>query len=130
MDFLRQRIIDSSLLQMVSRFLKSGIIEEGNYFETEQGTPQGGILSPVLANVYLHYVLDSWFENEVILASKYLKKKVRSLSSDDAHARGQRNTASSVKPLTFWVLLTSVIKPEEANSSSDERLHARSTRKS
>ncbi len=66
MDFLKQRIIDSSLLQLISRFLKSGIMEDGIYFETDQGTPQGGILSPVLANVYLHYVLDSWFENEVI----------------------------------------------------------------
>jgi len=66
MEFLRQRIVDSNLLQLISRFLKSGIMEEGIYFETDQGTPQGGILSPVLANVYLHYVLDSWFETEVI----------------------------------------------------------------
>jgi len=66
MEFLRQRIVDSSLLQLISRFLKSGIMEEGIYFETDQGTPQGGVLSPVLANVYLHYVLDSWFETEVM----------------------------------------------------------------
>ncbi len=59
-------IVDSSLLRLISRFLKSGIMEEGEYFETEQGTPQGGVLSPVLANVYLHYVLDLWFESEVI----------------------------------------------------------------
>ena len=66
MEFLKQRIVDSSLLQLISRFLKSGIMEEGVYFETDQGTPQGGVLSPVLANVYLHYVLDSWFMTEVI----------------------------------------------------------------
>jgi group II intron reverse transcriptase/maturase len=66
MEFLKQRIMDSSLLQLISRFLKSGIMEEGIYSETDQGTPQGGVLSPVLANVYLHYVLDLWFENEVI----------------------------------------------------------------
>ncbi len=66
MEFLKQRIVDSSLLQLISRFLKSGIMEEGIYFDTNQGTPQGGVLSPVLANVYLHYVLDLWFENEVI----------------------------------------------------------------
>ena len=65
MEFLKQRIVDFSLLQLISRFLKSGIMEEGIYFETDQGTPQGGVLSPVLANVYLHYVLDSWFETEV-----------------------------------------------------------------
>ena len=66
MEFLKNRIVDSSLLQLISRFLKSGIMEEGVYFETDQGTPQGGVLSPVLANVYLHYVLDSWFQTEVI----------------------------------------------------------------
>jgi RNA-directed DNA polymerase len=66
MEFLKNRIVDSSLLQLISRFLKSGIMEEGVYFETDQGTPQGGVLSPVLANVYLHYVLDLWFETEVI----------------------------------------------------------------
>ena len=66
MDFLKQRIVDPSLLQLISRFLKSGIMEEGDYFETDQGTPQGGVLSPVLANVYLHYVLDLWFKTEVI----------------------------------------------------------------
>lgn len=65
MEFLSLRIVDSNLLQLISRFLKSGIMEEGIYFETDQGTPQGGVLSPVLANVYLHYVLDLWFETEV-----------------------------------------------------------------
>jgi RNA-directed DNA polymerase len=66
MECLKQRIVDSTLLQLISRFLKSGIMEEGVYFETDQGTPQGGVLSPVLANVYLHYALDLWFETEVI----------------------------------------------------------------
>jgi RNA-directed DNA polymerase len=64
-ECLKQRIVDPSLLRLISRFLKSGIMEEGKYFETDMGTPQGGILSPVLANVYLHYALDLWFENEV-----------------------------------------------------------------
>jgi group II intron reverse transcriptase/maturase len=65
MECLKQRIVDTSLLRLISRFLKSGIMEEGKYFETEIGTPQGGILSPVLANVYLHYALDIWFEDVV-----------------------------------------------------------------
>ncbi len=55
-----------SLLQLIGRFLKSGIMEEGKYFETEMGTPQGGVLSPVLANVYLHYARDLWFGTEVL----------------------------------------------------------------
>jgi hypothetical protein len=66
MECLRQRIVDPTLLQLIGRFLKSGIMEEGVYFETDQGTPQGGVLSPVLANVYLHYALDTWFEDEVL----------------------------------------------------------------
>lgn len=66
MECLKQRITDSSLLQLIRRFLNSGIMEDGVYCETDQGTPQGGVLSPVLANVYLHFALDLWFETEVI----------------------------------------------------------------
>jgi RNA-directed DNA polymerase len=72
MKFLQVRIEDKSLLRLIKRFLKSGIMEEGKYSETEKGTPQGGIISPVLANVYLHYVLDLWFEKVV---KKHLGKR-------------------------------------------------------
>ncbi|MCW3134681.1 MAG: group II intron reverse transcriptase/maturase [Methanophagales archaeon] len=65
MKCLQQRIADPSLLRLIARFLKSGVMEEGKYQETDRGTPQGGILSPMLANIYLHYVLDRWFENVV-----------------------------------------------------------------
>ena len=57
---LKERISDKSLLRYIVRFLKAGVMEEGKWYETEQGTPQGGIISPVLANIYLHYVLDLW----------------------------------------------------------------------
>jgi len=62
---LEERIGDKNFLRLIVRFLKSGIIEQGKYFDTEKGTPQGGILSPVLANIYLHYVLDLWIERSV-----------------------------------------------------------------
>lgn len=65
MECLRQRIVDPSFLRIIGRFLKAGIMEEGNYVETDKGTPQGGVLSPILANIYLHYVLDQWFEMEI-----------------------------------------------------------------
>lgn len=65
MRCLRQRIGDTSFLRIVVRFLKAGVMEEGKYIETDRGTPQGGIISPVLANIYLHYVLDLWFEKVV-----------------------------------------------------------------
>ena len=59
---LEQRINDKVLIRYIVRFLKSGIMEEGKLFSSDQGTPQGGIISPVLANIYLHYVLDLWLE--------------------------------------------------------------------
>lgn len=62
MKFLEHRITDSNLLRLISRFLKAGIMEAGIKYDTHQGTPQGGVISPILANVYLHYVLDLWFE--------------------------------------------------------------------
>lgn len=62
---LRERIADPSLLRLIVRFLKAGIMEEGKYQETDEGTPQGGIISPVLANIYLHYILDLWFEKKI-----------------------------------------------------------------
>lgn len=62
MKFLEHRINDPSLLRLVARFLKAGYMEEGKKFEIDKGTPQGGLISPILANVYLHYVLDWWFE--------------------------------------------------------------------
>ena len=65
MRCLKQRIVDPSLLRLIARFLRSGVMEEGKYIETDRGTPQGGILSPILANIYLHYVLDLWFERAV-----------------------------------------------------------------
>lgn len=65
MDCLTQRIKDPRFKSIIFKFLKSGVLEEGKYQATEQGTPQGGIVSPILANIYLHYVLDLWFEKVV-----------------------------------------------------------------
>ncbi|WP_456275304.1 group II intron reverse transcriptase/maturase [Bacillus sp. AK128] len=65
MKFLNHRINDPSFLRIIRRFLKGGYMEEGKYIDTDKGTPQGGVISPILANVYLHYVLDLWFEKVV-----------------------------------------------------------------
>jgi len=62
MECLSQRIKDPRFKSLIFKFLKSGIFQENKYHKTEQGTPQGGIISPVLANIYLHYVLDLWIE--------------------------------------------------------------------
>lgn len=65
MECLRQRIKDPSLLRLIVRFLRAGVMEEGKYIVIDKGTPQGGVLSPILANIYLHYILDLWFEKKV-----------------------------------------------------------------
>ena len=65
MECLRQRVVDRSLLRLIVRFLKAGIMEEGRFIETDRGTPQGGVISPILANIYLHYILDLWFEKVI-----------------------------------------------------------------
>jgi group II intron reverse transcriptase/maturase len=63
---LQQRIADGALLNLVRKWLRAGILEEdGRVVHPQTGTPQGGIISPVLANIYLHYVLDLWFERVV-----------------------------------------------------------------
>lgn len=62
---LEHDIADRKFIGLIRRFLKAGIMDQGKYLETETGTPQGNGASPVLANVYLHYVLDLWFEKVV-----------------------------------------------------------------
>ena len=65
MAFLQVRIKDPSFLLLISRFLKAGYLDAGEFVSTERGTPQGGNLSPALSNVFLHYVLDLWFEKKI-----------------------------------------------------------------
>ncbi|WPL23698.1 group II intron reverse transcriptase/maturase [Thiorhodovibrio frisius] len=60
--FLEHRIGDPNLLRIIQRFLKAGIMEDGVFAASVEGTPQGGLVSPVLSNIYLHYALDLWFE--------------------------------------------------------------------
>ncbi|MBI4513020.1 MAG: hypothetical protein HY702_02825 [Gemmatimonadetes bacterium] len=60
--FLRHRVNDGGLIRLIDKWLRAGIMENGIVTRTTEGTPQGGPASPVLANIYLHYVLDLWFE--------------------------------------------------------------------
>jgi len=64
-DLLRQRVRDGVLLRLIGKWLNAGVLEEGSISYPDAGTPQGGVISPLLANVYLHEVLDKWFEDEV-----------------------------------------------------------------
>ena len=63
---LEQRIADGAILNLIRKWLRAGILEEdGKVIHPQTGTPQGGVISPVLANIYLHYALDLWFERVV-----------------------------------------------------------------
>lgn len=64
MRFVGHRIKDRGVLRLIRRLLKAGVQHDGHWQATEAGTPQGGLVSPVLANIYLHYVLDTWFEKK------------------------------------------------------------------
>src|ERR1700746_3176535 len=62
--FLRLRVRDGVLLRLIDKWLKAGVMEDGSVSYPEAGTPQGGVVSPLLSNVFLHYVLDVWFERD------------------------------------------------------------------
>lgn len=65
MKFLGKTIEDKTFLRYIKRFLNAGVMEGLTKYETDKGTPQGGLISPILANIYLHYVLDLWFKIEI-----------------------------------------------------------------
>jgi len=60
MQFISHRISDKRVLELLSRILRAGVVEDGKRSRTRAGTPQGAVISPLLANIYLHYVLDLW----------------------------------------------------------------------
>jgi RNA-directed DNA polymerase len=64
-EFLQIRVRDGVLRRLIGKWLKAGVMEAGNISYPDAGSPQGGVISPLLANVFLHYVLDTWFRREV-----------------------------------------------------------------
>jgi len=64
-EIVRQRVQDGVLLRLISKWLHAGVMEDGENSYPEQGSPQGGVVSPLLANVYLHHVIDEWFAQQV-----------------------------------------------------------------
>jgi len=60
--FVRHRIGDERLIRLILKWLRAGVVEDGQWFETKEGTPQGAVISPLLANLYLHHVLDLWVQ--------------------------------------------------------------------
>jgi RNA-directed DNA polymerase len=64
-EFLQRRVRDGVILRLIGKWLNAGVLEEGILTIPDDGTPQGGVISPLLANIFLHYVLDEWFEKVV-----------------------------------------------------------------
>src|SRR5437773_1523246 len=82
MEMIEKRISDGSVLQLIRKWIQIGVIGEGRLLVSETGTGQGQTISPLLANVYLHYVLDEWFEDEVKPRLKGAAHEIR--FADDA----------------------------------------------
>ena len=64
-EFLGRRVNDGVIRKMIDKWLKAGVLEEGQVIYPREGTPQGGVISPLLSNIYLHYVLDEWFSEQI-----------------------------------------------------------------
>ncbi|MDZ7639274.1 MAG: reverse transcriptase domain-containing protein [Bryobacterales bacterium] len=62
LQFIQHRVADKRMLRLIQKWLKAGLNEDGQWAETKEGTPQGAVVSPLLAHVYLHYVFDLWVE--------------------------------------------------------------------
>jgi group II intron reverse transcriptase/maturase len=65
LEFIKKRVKDGGILRLIGKWLNAGVCEDGILTYPEKGTPQGGVVSPFLANIYLHYVLDEWFVRDV-----------------------------------------------------------------
>ena len=66
MEMIEKRVTDGSILRLIRKWIKVGVIDDGRLLHQETGTGQGQVISPLLANIYLHHVLDTWFEKEVV----------------------------------------------------------------
>jgi group II intron reverse transcriptase/maturase len=89
--FLKHRIADKRVLRYIVRFLKAGVMSDGVVEQSDMGTPQGGVISPVLANIYLHYSLDLWFERVFRKSSTGYVRLIR--YADDLCPFGKRAQA-------------------------------------
>ena len=81
--FLEHRIGDKRVIRLITKWLKAGVLVEGQRQDSEVGTPQGAVISPILANIYLHYVLDLWFRrgaNHVGARGRYTSSAMRTTS--------------------------------------------------
>jgi len=89
MALVERRIGDGSILRLIQKWIHVGVIEDGRLLVTETGTGQGQVISPLLANIYLHYVLDEWFEHEVKPHLRGLAAEIRYADDCAPRRRGE-----------------------------------------
>jgi len=93
-DFVTRRVRDGVLLRLIGKWLNAGVLEDGCITHPEKGSPQGGVVSPMLSNVFLHYVLDEWFERDVQPRLKGRSFLIR-YADDCAPRRCERTTSGA-----------------------------------
>ena len=97
LKFVQHRVADRRILRLIQKWLKAGVMEEGEWSETERGTPQGAVISPLLANIYLHYVFDLWVQawREETRAGRRDRRAL-------CRRYGPRVPTPGRKPTVFW----------------------------
>ncbi|MHB8172546.1 MAG: reverse transcriptase domain-containing protein [Thermincolia bacterium] len=113
MKCLAVRIKDNRLLRIITKILKAGVMENGRIRASEEGTPQGGIVSPVLANIYLHYVLDLWFEKVIKKQFKGSAHMVR-YADDFVCCFQHEHEVLKARPLPGPKIYTSIFEIKQA----------------
>jgi RNA-directed DNA polymerase len=93
-DFLKRRVRDGVLLRLIGKWLNAGVLEDGCVTHPDEGSPQGGVVSPILSNIFLHYVLDEWFERDVQPRLKGRAFLIR-YADDCAPRRCERTTSGA-----------------------------------
>jgi RNA-directed DNA polymerase len=76
-EFVRRRVCDGVITRIIGKWLKAGVMEQGHIYYPEEGSPQGGVISPLLSNIYLHEVLDKWFEEAIVPRLKGAARIIR-----------------------------------------------------
>ena len=89
--FVRKRVRGGVINRMIGKWLKAGVMEDGQLHYPRQGTPQGGVISPLLSNIYLHEVLDGWFASQV--RPRMIGKAELIRFADDCAPRRRREEA-------------------------------------
>ena len=95
-SFLKRRVCDGVIVRTVGKWLKAGVMEEGAVHYDEEGSPQGRVISPLLSNVYLHYVLDEWFTQKIAPRLNHRASLVR-FADDAVMLFADRHEAEVVK---------------------------------